>query len=97
MNPVELSLLLVLTSVGWFCVGMMLQMRRTQFWRIQWIHVEHALAILQSRAPRSVSDVEAEQMDSGLDSEKNRTTSETTQVVGGVVPEAGIEPATKGL
>jgi len=36
-------------------------------------------------------------VDSGADSEKARTTEGTTQVVGEVVPEAGIEPATKGL
>ena len=36
-------------------------------------------------------------VDSGVDSEKNRTTEGTTQVVGEMVPEAGIEPATKGL
>ena len=39
----------------------------------------------------------AAKVDSGRDSEENRATEEPTQVVVEVVPEAGIEPATKGL
>ena len=57
MSPLLLSILLVGTSVGWFCVGYIVQLRQTHYWRVRWIEKEHDLARLQHREPQDIETV----------------------------------------
>ena len=50
--------IMVLSEIGFFCVGFLFGMRRTLFWRIEWIKVEHNLARLQNRLPRTTTEME---------------------------------------
>lgn len=59
MNEWQHIVVLLLSAVGFFCAGTVMQMRRTLYWRIKWIELEHDSARQLGREPRDISAVDA--------------------------------------
>jgi hypothetical protein len=51
---------IILTAIGYFCLGRSWEMRKVTFWRIAWVELEHALAFKENREPRDIEVFEKE-------------------------------------
>ncbi len=49
-------LVVILAAIGFFGVGMLWKSREVLRWRVRWIEMEHDLARLQGREPRTIDD-----------------------------------------
>lgn len=59
MSDIHLLGFVVLPAVaiGYFCAGVLWASRKTLFWRLQWIELEHKLARLEGRKPRNIEEI----------------------------------------
>ena len=58
INQTDAYVAIIISSVGFFCVGFILGSRRESFWMFEWLKIEIDLARAQKREPRKVKDVE---------------------------------------